>query len=196
MCHCVCQVFFFYNEAAPSLTIIVPVQTLECQPQLLLMFFQIFAELVEVQAPIFVLISRRHYFLQRGDTIYGLFVLLWLSQTQPACHTVKYFMQNKQAKPWTPVYPQDPHEFFTCAAPCRNIPIALRCARNSATSTLPSLLVSSLSNKSWYDFLLSASQHRAFDSKSVRNVWYIVRLMWKQQQQQSRRVALQAGSDP
>lgn len=62
----------------------------------------------------------------------------------------------------------------TCAAPRRNIPIALRPARNSATSTFPSLLVSSLSNKSWYDLSLSASQHRAPGSKNVRSARYML----------------------
>ena len=54
------------------------------------------------------------------------------------------------------------------------MPIAARPVLNSATSTFPSLLASSLSNSSWYVFWLSASQHRAFLSKHVCNVWYIV----------------------
>lgn len=68
----------------------------------------------------------------------------------------------------------------TCAAPWRNMPIALRPARNSATSTFPSLLVSSLSNRSWYDLSLSASQHRAVGRKNLRMFWYIVALTGKQ----------------
>lgn len=41
-----------------SPTIVVPVQTLERQPQLLLVLFQVFGELVEVQTAVFVLITR------------------------------------------------------------------------------------------------------------------------------------------
>lgn len=68
----------------------------------------------------------------------------------------------------------------TCAAPWRNMPIALRPARNSATSTFPSLLVSSLSNRSWYGLSLSASQHLAVGRKNLRMFWYIVALTGKQ----------------
>lgn len=50
-----------------SPTIVVSVQTLERQPQLLLVLLQVFGELVEVQTPVFVLITGRHDFLQRGD---------------------------------------------------------------------------------------------------------------------------------
>ena len=69
-----CQVFFFFFEGhvcSPSivLTIVVPVQTLEREPQFLLVLLQVSGELVEVQAPIFVLVSGRHDFLQEGDTI-------------------------------------------------------------------------------------------------------------------------------
>lgn len=73
----------------------------------------------------------------------------------------------------------------TCAAPRRNIPIALRPARNSATSTFPSLLVSSLSNKSWYDLSLSASQHRTPGSKNVRSARYMIAGEWGQRSQES-----------
>lgn len=45
-------------------TIVVPVQTLESQPQLLLVILQILGELAEVQTPILVLVSRGHDFLQ------------------------------------------------------------------------------------------------------------------------------------
>lgn len=72
----------------------------------------------------------------------------------------------------------------TCAAPWRNMPIALRPARNSATSTFPSLLVSSLSNRSWYGLTLSASKHWAFDSTNVLKVWYIVDPQWDRRSQQ------------
>lgn len=73
----------------------------------------------------------------------------------------------------------------TCATPRRNIPIALRPARNSATSTFPSLLVSSLSNKSWYDLSLSASQHRAPGSKNVRSARYMLAAESGQRSQES-----------
>lgn len=77
--------------------------------------------------------------------------------------------QAKLQRP-PPIPPPMALRGFTCAAPWRKMPIALRPARNSATSNFPSLLVSSLSNKSWYDLLLSASQHRACDSKNVRYI--------------------------
>lgn len=54
-----------FTLAAP--TIVVSVQTLECQPQLLLVIFQILRELVEVETPVFVLVTRGHNFLQGGD---------------------------------------------------------------------------------------------------------------------------------
>lgn len=38
-------------------TIIIPVQTTECEPQLHLVIFQVFGELVKVQTPIIVLVS-------------------------------------------------------------------------------------------------------------------------------------------
>lgn len=53
------------TTAAP--TVVVSVQALECQPQLLLVIFQILGELVEIETPVFVLVTRRHNFLQRGD---------------------------------------------------------------------------------------------------------------------------------
>lgn len=51
-------------------TIVVSIQTLKSQPQLLLVLLQVPGELVEVQTPIFVLVTRWHDFLQRGDQVY------------------------------------------------------------------------------------------------------------------------------
>lgn len=53
--------------APPPLTIVVSVQTPECQPQLLLVLLQVFGELVEVETPILVLVPGRHDLLQRGE---------------------------------------------------------------------------------------------------------------------------------
>lgn len=65
---------YFCN--ASSLTIVVPVQTFKCQPQFLLVLFQVFGELFEVETPIFVLVTRRHNLLQRRDKTYILFICL------------------------------------------------------------------------------------------------------------------------
>lgn len=85
--------------AAP--TVVVSVQTLECQAQLLLVIFQILGELVEIETPVFVLVTRRHDFLQRGDfknlTVnlpYPLFGTSWgysHTNNQRHSHTLKEF---------------------------------------------------------------------------------------------------------
>lgn len=166
-------------------TIVVPVQALESQPQLLLVILQILGELVEVQTPILVLVSGGHDFLQElkrsksDGNVDSSCVGGGHSYTRSHCrrHSI---MQNDQALQVSAglslrfCYHRGGVCRVTCAAPRRNIPIALRPARNSATSTFPSLLASRLSNKSWYDLWLSASQHRAPGSKNVRSARYML----------------------
>lgn len=164
-----------YRQTRAPPTIIVSVQALEREAQLLLVILQVLGELVEVQTPVLVLIARGHDFLRTEKRILlarfcGISVTRQSNSAGIAC-------KRRRPSPGTPIQaPRDPHghRSCTCAAPWRNTPIALRPARNSATSTFPSLLVSSLSNRSWYDLWLSASQHRAVGSNSVRMVWYIV----------------------
>ena len=52
-----------------ELTIVVSVQTLEREPQLLLVLLQIPGELAEVQSPVLVSVPGRDDFLQRRDQI-------------------------------------------------------------------------------------------------------------------------------
>lgn len=64
------------SSSSLSPTIVVSVQTLKCQQQFLLVLLQIFGKLLEVEASVFVLVTRRDNFLQRGDkTAVGSFYL-------------------------------------------------------------------------------------------------------------------------
>lgn len=138
-----------YRQTRAPPTIIVPVQALEREAQLLLVILQVLGELVEVQTPVLVLIARGHDFLRTEKRI---LLARFCGTTQS--HSAGITCKRWRPSPETPCQaPRDPHGHlsFTCAAPWRNTPIALRPARNSATSTFPSLLVSSLSNRSWYD---------------------------------------------
>lgn len=153
-----------HTQHTRAQTIVIFVQALKRKAQLLLVVLQVLGELVEVQTPVLVLITRGHDFLQTGgqkrERQSRISEALRIdsagipSPGTPKCATVMRTLQANFG--------------CTCAAPWRNIPIALRPARNSATSTFPSLLVSSLSNRSWYDLSLLASQHRAVGRKNLR----------------------------
>lgn len=141
-----------YRQTREPPTIIVSVQALEREAQLLLVILQVLGELVEVQTPVLVLIARGHDFLRTEKRIL-LARFCGISVTTQS-HSAGIACKRWRPSAETPCQaPRDPygHRSFTCAAPWRNTPIALRPARNSATSTFPSLLVSSLSNRSWYD---------------------------------------------
>lgn len=164
--------FFFRFLVEPIIiwlvfpTVVVSVQTLERQPQLLLVVLQILGELAEVQTPILVLVSGGHDFLQE--------LRRWNLTACSATLTHQWLIPAGLSRTSMTHSQRWGVCGVTCAAPRRNIPMALRPARSSATSTFPSLLVSSLSNRSWYDLSLSASQHRAPGSKNVRSARYML----------------------
>lgn len=104
----------------PSHTIVVSVQTLECQPQLLLVIFQIFGELIKVETPVFVLVTGRDNFLQRGEikscgSFSCSYTIRMSHSHSPHSHTSKEFHAKPAGQAETPS--EDPHEPCGCSLP-------------------------------------------------------------------------------